>query len=291
MKQILSIFILLVSGSLLFSQQQTLYSIKEVKEMPVFSSCDGIKPTKKDKMQHCISRELTLLLSKKMANFSDFMLENQITEAKAILQFVVSKEGILMDINATKDSNPLLAEAAVQSLNLISEEIPPIRPAKLKSGESVNLFYQFPLKFTAHIDPNQEPNVEYPVEEIVMFTLVDKNLNYEIRLFKERNLRVFEYHDNQEVFLGKFLSMREFENSEPYKSLIEQERFAEKTLVTFGYMNDEKYEIYIYNLFRKNKPSYVEVVKVEGAKKSTVATFEKEIDFSKSEYAHLIYRE
>ena len=239
----------------------------------------------------CISRELTLLLSKKMANFSDFMLENKITKAEAVLQFIVSKEGILMDINATEDSNPLLAEAAIQSLNLISEEIPPIRPAKLKSGESVNLFYQFPIKFTAHPNPNQEPNVVYPVDEIVMFTLVDKNLNYEIRLFKERNLRVFEYHNNTEVFLGKFLSMREFENSEPYKSLIEQERFSPKTLVTQGYIDDQKYEIYIYNLFNKNKPSFVEVVKVEGEKKSIAATFEKEIDFSKSPYAHLIYRE
>lgn len=291
MKKTFSFLLIFFSVNMVFSQQQTLYSIKEVKEMPVFPACEGVNSKRKDKMQNCISRQLTILLSKKMINFTDAMEAHNLTSAEAVLQFVISKEGILLNINATKDSNSLLAEAAVHSLNLISEEIPPIRPAKLKSGEVVNLFYQFPIKFTNHPSDNPDLRVEYPVDEIVLFTLVQKDFNYEIRLYKERNLKVYEYNDQEETFLGKFLSMKEFENSEPYKSLIEQERFAEKTLITKGIIDGEEYEIYIHNLFQRNKPSYVEISEVKGNQKTVVATFQKESEFSKSPYASLIYRE
>lgn len=288
MKKTLSIFLILFSLTLGFSQEQRLYSIKEIKEMPVFPSCEGIKSKRKEKVLECISREITLLMSKKMANFTQIMDAHNLSVAEAVLQFVISKEGIILNISATENSNPLLAAAAVNSLSLISEEIPPIRPAKLKSGENVNLFYQFPIRFTT--TPSQEERIIYPVDEIVLFTLVQPEFSYEVRLFKERNLKVYEFNDREETFLGKFLSMQEFENSEPYKSLIEQERFEEKTLVTTGLINKDEYEIYIYNLFRRNKPSYVEVVKVTNKQKTVVATFQKEGDFSESEFAKLIYR-
>ena len=83
---------------------------------------------------------------------------------------------------------------------------------------------------------------------------------------------------------------QEFESSEPYKQLIAQERSSNKTLVTKGILDGESYEIYIYNLFSKKENPYIEVVKLEENVKKTMVVYKKELDFSQSIYAPLIYR-
>jgi len=292
MKQTFTILLILLFGNSLFSQEQQLYTSKKVKEMAVFPGCENINPKDKNEIINCNNQQLSQLLSAELKGFTEVMKQNKIAEAVANIQFVISKEGILIDAHELEGSNLVLADAAVFALNKISEELPPIRPAKLKNGTPVNLICEFPIRFKVRL--NEEKTVSaYPVDEIVLFTLLEKDFRYEIRLFQNKDIKTYEIKNGVETFLGKFLTLNEVENSEPYKSLIEKEKTADRTLVADGNLDDGFYEIYIHNLFRREekKPIYVEVVKVENQKKITVSEFEKEEDFNKSRFAPLIYRE
>lgn len=289
MKHILYIIIFLFAGNLL-AQEQKLYDVSEVREMPIFPNCEEIRPRNKKKVSECISKSLTTLLSSKLKGFENVMYENNLSEAYAMIQFVISKEGIIHGIQEMEGSNPLLAEAAVVSLDQISQELPPIRPAKLRSGESVNLRLQFPLRFKVDLNSANFDKIEYPVDEIVLFSLFEKDYRYEIRLFNNKNIKVYELKDDRETYLGRFMSMNELLRSEPYRSLVEEVKSSDRFFVTDGELDNENYEVYIINLFNKTKPVYVEVLKEIDGEKVIVEEFKKELDFSNSIYAPLIYR-
>lgn len=291
MKQLFTFLLISFFGNLL-AQEASLFSSRQVEEMAVFPGCENVNPSDKNEMNSCLSQKLSEHLSKELIGFDEVMQQSGLSSAIAKIQFVISKEGIIIDINEMKGSNPVLAVAAVKALAKISEELPPIRPAKLKNGTPVNIVYQLPVKFKIEQE-NAETAQVYPVDEIVLFTLIDNKLRYEVRLFKNKDIRTYEVRNEEETYLGKFLSLGEVEQSEPYKSLINKERNSDKTLVADGFLDDGFFEIYIHNLFdrEKKKPIFVEVVRVDDNRKTTVFKFEKEAEFNKSRFASLIYRD
>lgn len=289
MKQILYILIFIISGSLL-GQEHKLYNLNDVRKMPVFPTCEGIKPRNKKKASECISKRLTTLIGAKLKGFENAMYENNLAEASAIVRFVISKEGIIHGIQEIDGSNPLLGEAVVHSLDQISQELPPIHPAKLRSGESVDIVFQFPIKYKIDLNSSNFDKIEYPVDEIVLFSLFESNFRYEVRYFNNKNIKVYELRDGRETYLGRFMSMNELLRSEPYRSLIEEIKASDRIFVTNGELEDENYEVYIINLFDNSKPVYVEVLKEIDGEKVIIAEFKRELDFSKSIYAPLIYR-
>lgn len=288
----LAFFILLLLFLMpsLVAQSQNLYQINEVKEAPVFPGCEYLKPNRKKEMGHCISRQLSIRLAKKLAHFNESMIQSQTARAEAQIQFVISKEGIIINPMETEDSHPLLAEASIQALNEISYEIPPIRPAKNKKGEPVNLLLQLPVVYTANLSDITKREAVYPVDEIVLFTMLDGSIRYEIRLFKEKYVKVYEVLDGKTTYLGRFMSLPEAERSEPYKELIAKERKSDRIFVADGYLGDEFFEVYIYHLFDRKKSIYIEVFKNENSESTLTATFQRESDFNNSIYAPLIYR-
>ncbi len=136
-------------------------------------------------------------------------------------------------------------------------------------------------------------NPIFPVDEIVLFTLLQDDLRYEIRLFKDKNIKTYEIKNGEVTYLGKFLNLGEVERSEPYKTLLAGARQSTKTFVTDGYLGNEFYEIYIHNLFnpKNEKPIFVEVLKINDRKSEIVSRYEQEADFNESRFAPLIYRD
>ncbi len=294
MKQLFTFLVLVLFGNLLFSQEQQLYTENKVKEMPLFPGCESIHPTQKKEMTHCITEKISERLLQNMKGIDESLVKSKIYDARADIQFVISKEGILIGMKEMKRSNPILAESALLAMERISMELPPISPAKLKDGTSVNLLFQIPVIY--QLEKKEETLVDstFPVDEIMLFTLLgDAGLRYEVRLYKNKDIQIYEIKDNQIVFLGKFLTLNEVENSEPYKSLIDQSRKSNKILVADGFLDKEFYEIYVHNLFnrKQSEPVFVEVVQVENKKRNLIIQYEKEADFNESRYAPLIYRE
>jgi len=149
--------------------------------------------------------------------------------------------------------------------------------------------------FIVCLNPSQAQDSDkiFPVDEVVLFTLIENDLRYEIRLFQDRNIKAYEIKNGETTYLGKFLNLGEVERSEPYKSLMADARQSTKTLVTDGYLGNEFYEIYIHNLFdpEASRPIFVEVLKVDQHKSEQVSRYEKETDFNESPFAPLIYRD
>lgn len=275
------------------AQQQQLYTENKVKEMPLFPGCESINPANKKEMSRCISEKISARLLQNMKGVDESLIKSEIYDARADIQFVISKEGILIGMKELKGSNPILAESALLAMERISVELPPIKPAKLKDGTSVNLLFQIPVVYQLEKKDESLVNSTYPVDEIMLFTLQDDGLRYEVRLFKNKDIQIYEIKNNQSTFLGKFLTLNEVENSEPYKSLIDQSKNSNKILVADGFLDEEFYEIYVHNLFNRKQsaPVFVEVIQVQNKKKNSVIKYEKEADFNESRYAPLIYRE
>ena len=208
---------------------------------------------------------------------------------------MISKEGIIIGVEQMNCGNLILGDAASLAMEKISMELPPIRPAILEDGTPVNLIFQLPVRFKIEEEVKGIVNSIYPVDEIVLFTLLteNKDLRYEVRWFKNKDIKVYEIRNHQSNFLGKFLTLNELENSEPYKSLIDKSRTENKILVADGFLDKEFFEIYIYNLFdsSRQEPIFVEVVEVKDKKVQSVFTFQTEAEFNDSKFVSLIYRD
>jgi len=296
MKQLFTILFILILGNSLFAQEQKLFVSREVDEMAVFPGCENLDVSDKKALTNCMSKQLSAKLINELGGLEEALSQSGVYDAKALIQFVVSKEGIIIGIEQMSGGNLILGDAASLAMEKISMELPPIRPARLDDGTPVNLVFQLPVRFKIEEETEESiANGAFPVDEIVLFTLLTENkrLRYEVRWFKNKDLKVYEISNNQSNFLGKFLTLNELENSEPYKSLIDKARTENKILVADGFLDKEFFEIYIHNLFdsTRQKPIFVEVVEVKDEKIQSVFTFQTEADFNDSKFVSLIYRD
>src|SRR5690606_10768579 len=91
-------------------------------------------------------RELNTLLEKELDSFIDKMDKKGLTSAVAKIQFVVDKNGKIVQVKATSGGNQELGIEAVKAMNAIAEKIKKIQPATLKDGMPVNLVFQLPVR-------------------------------------------------------------------------------------------------------------------------------------------------
>jgi hypothetical protein len=294
MKTLFNLLFCLFFLNLGFGQEQQIYSAGKVHTLPVFQGCEKDSEDR-TKSISCISSTLSSRIHQELKGFDEVLKQSGFQSAETTLQFLVSKEGVIIDIRPLQGGNPILGDAASIAMEKIAMELPPIQPAKLKNGTAVNVMFQLPFEFIAKKEENIQSQNDFEVDEIVLFTLIpnQKNLRYEVRLFKNKDIKLYEIQKDAQYFLGKFLTLNELERSDPYKSLIEKERKQGKTLVTDGFIGEEFFEIYIHNLFKGDpkKSIFVEVIKDVKGKKQSVAKFEKEETFNQSIFAPLIFRD
>ena len=295
MKQLFTILFILLLGNSVFAQEQKIFVSKEVTKMAVFPGCENTDVSDKKALTDCMSKQLSAKLINELNGLEEALSQSGVYDAQALIQFVISKEGIIIGVEQMNGGNLILGDAASLAMEKISMELPPIRPAILEDGTPVNLMFQLPVRFKIEEEVKGIVNSIYPVDEIVLFTLLteNKDLRYEVRWFKNKDIKVYEIRNHQSNFLGKFLTLNELENSEPYKSLIDKSRTENKILVADGFLDKEFFEIYIYNLFdsSRQEPIFVEVVEVKDKKVQSVFTFQTEAEFNDSKFVSLIYRD
>jgi len=261
------------------------YSIKDVKDFAVYPGCE--KFSDNAQLLNCFSEKINQLLPKKLKRIQRKLLKNDVIYARANVLFIVSKEGEIVFPKITEGFNEEFNVAVIDAFKSLSKEIPKIEPAKLEDGTAVNLIFQMPVIFSLDENP-----VEISTESFVLFTLVDENLIYEIRLNENQSLHAFEFKNETYTFLGKFSNLNELSQSEPYRALILEEIETRKNYVAEGEIEGQLYRIYIHNLFKPSKenPIYIEVQKITSTGAETIETFRKETEFMKSPYALLVYR-
>lgn len=153
MKNIFFIFLLLVSFNL-FSQKEvsnefvltTNDSLKGkelgnvpfavIEEIPVFPGCEDVE--KKERM-NCFNAKMNEHVKKNFIYPSKALKKN--IEGKVYVQFVIDKEGNVVDVQ-TRGADPILQTEARRIFSLL----PKFKPG-FQKGKPVNVRYAMPLNF------------------------------------------------------------------------------------------------------------------------------------------------
>lgn len=215
-------------------------TIREVGYMAVFPGCEKIDVNDKKGLQSCLAKEISNLLAIKLENFANELDKKGLTSAIAKLQFVIDKNGKIIQIKAMEGGNLDLAIASEKALTEISNEIAKIQPATLEDGTPVNLVFQLPVRYEVTEDA-EEPQYEW--NELVFSTLKDENKVYEIRLSKKEGFYVYEVLKNTQIFLGKYDLIQEIYQLDPYRSMLEKS--GGKIMITEGMLNNKFLRFYI----------------------------------------------
>ncbi|MBA5628699.1 energy transducer TonB [Moheibacter lacus] len=228
------------------------FTVRQVGYMAIFPGCESIDENDKINLQKCVSKELSALLTKELKPFYGQMEKDGYSRAVAKVQFVIDKNGKIVQIEALKGANEDLGIASEMAFERISSKLKKIKPAALKDGTPVNLVFQLPIRLQLEVSFLHE----FQWKEMTIATLKEENKIYEIRQDKSKNIKVYEILNGKETFLGKFLSTQEIFNSEPYKSILIRDNqhilLAEKTVKKI------LYRLY----YSTEKPNSIDIFKV-----------------------------
>lgn len=239
------LFFILLTG--LLSAQNPGFTARQVYGMVVYPGCEEFQIEQKAELSQCLSKNLTSQLADLMSDFGA-VLENFNTE-KAVcrIQFVVDKDGKIIQIKPTETNNylnQLLCRVSAGSMQMISEKIQPIQPATLVDGSPVNLVFMLPVTYQIDGIKNPNPLSDYDFTEMVFYTLKSDSETYEIRLDeKVVKLKAYEVSGDKAVYLGQFDSFEEVFELEPYQSLYNSS--GDRHLVTEKNENGTIYRVYI----------------------------------------------
>lgn len=279
------LFFILLTG--LLSAQDQNYTARLVYGMVVYPGCEEFQVEQKAELSQCLSKNLTLQLADLMSDFA-VVLENFNTE-KAVcrIQFVVDKDGKIIQIKPMETNNylnQLLSRVSAGSMKMISEQIPPIQPATLDDGSPVNLIFVLPVTYQIEGIKNPNPLSDYDYTEMVYYTLKSDLETYEIRVDgKTEKLKAYEVSGDKAVYLGQFNSFGDVLQLEPYRSLYFSS--GDKHLVTEKNTDGTVYRVYV----KDSEPDKIFVYSLKNRAEKLEATFSRR-DFSWSKYSAWILR-
>lgn len=287
MRNNLSLFIIIIFGGLLCAQEKpkdptTDYTARQVETMAVFPGCEST--ASKVELQKCLQQNLNLLLADYLADFSDKMNEMGIDLAVAKVQFVIDKNGKIIQIKSMGGGTPELGEAAEIAMLKIANAIPRIEPATLTGGEKVNLIFQMPIRYSLESSaPKNTVNIDY--SEVVVSTLKGEDETYEVRMNKDLNrVRVYEISTGKDIFLGNFQSPAELLDIEPYKSLILA--LGDRIMLTEATFDGVLYRFYT----QANHDGMIYIYKFENGKEVLETTMNESEFMNVDAFVELIFK-
>lgn len=139
-------FILFLITSLSFSQEELTIIEKEtelkelpfavIEEIPVFQGCEDVE---KNERMNCFNAKMNEHVKKNFIYPSKALKKN--IEGKVYVQFVIDKEGNVVDVQ-TRGADPILQTEARRIFSLL----PKFKPG-FQKGKPVNVRYAMPLNF------------------------------------------------------------------------------------------------------------------------------------------------
>lgn len=300
MKNTTLFFLSFLFSSFLFAQDKDSkqYTARQVAKVAVYPGCESINQSDNLGLQKCLQQGLSELLSQHLIGFSDKMVELEITQAIAKVQFVISKEGKITEIEALKGGTAELGIAAVNALKRIASTLPNFQPAELEGGDKAKMVFQLPIRYSVIPDTPESPEnpdtahsskaekmPDFDFNELIISTLIGEKEVYEVRINKDEDrLKVYETSTGQDIFLGNFISASELLEIEPYKSLILAQ--GDFNLLTESKIEGEMYRFYI----NKNPDGLVYIYKLnKGVEKLEKTLSEMEFMNDKS-YLNLLIK-
>lgn len=279
------LFFLLLTG--LLSAQNSDYTARQVYGMAVYPGCEEFQVEQKAELMKCMQKNLTEMLSDKFIDFDQVMKSFNTENAACRIQFVIDKNGKMVQIRPMETNNYLnllLGQFTVNEIESIAEQIPPIQPATLDDGSPVNLVFEIPVYYNFGKIKNPNPLSDYDFTEMVNYTLKSDLETFEIRIDgKTGKFKAYEISGDKAVFLGQFNSFGDVLQLEPYRSLYFSS--GDKHLVTEKNTDGTVYRIYM----KDSEPDRVFVYRLENNTEELEAEFSGRA-FSWSKYSAWILR-
>lgn len=236
------------------------FTAREVSYMAIFPGCERVDVNDKKELQSCLSKRLNELLGQKLEKFADHMDRTGITTAVAKLQFVIDKEGKIVQVKAMSGGNKELGIESEKAMNQIAGNIKKIRPATLEDGTPVNLVFQLPVKYALQV--SRLGDMKW--SEVVIATLKNETVKFEIRENKNESvIKVYEIKDNSSYFLGNFKTFNEILTLEPYRSIYQTS--GSRLLLA-----EMKIDKILYRIYYGQPEKYVDVFQVNNEKEELV---------------------
>lgn len=279
------LFFLLLTG--LLSAQNSDYTARQVYGMAVYPGCEEFQVEQKAELSQCLSKNLTLKLTDLMNDFWMVLEDFNTEKAVCRIQFVIDKDGKMVDIRPMETNNylnQLLGLVSASSMRKIAEQIPPIQPATLDDGSPVSMIFVLPVNYQIEEIKNPNPLSDYDFTEMVNYTLKSDLETFEIRIDgKTGKFKAYEISGDKAVFLGQFNSIGDVILLEPYRSLYFSS--GDKHLVTEKNTDGTVYRIYM----KDSEPDRVFVYRLENNTEELEAEFSGRA-FSWSKYSAWILR-
>lgn len=279
------LFFLLLTG--LLSAQNSDYTARQVYGMAVYPGCEEFQVEQKAELSQCLSKNLTLKLTDLMNDFWMVLEDFNTEKAVCRIQFVIDKDGKMVDIRPMETNNylnQLLGLVSASSMRKIAEQIPPIQPATLDDGSPVSMIFVLPVNYQIEEIKNPNPLSDYDFTEMVNYTLKSDLETFEIRIDgKTGKFKAYEISGDKAVFLGQFNSFGDVLQLEPYRSLYFSS--GDKHLVTEKNTDGTVYRIYM----KDSEPDRVFVYRLENNTEELEAEFSGRA-FSWSKYSAWILR-
>ncbi|MDA9332653.1 MAG: energy transducer TonB [Saprospiraceae bacterium] len=145
----LSIALTLLAFSIYAQTEQNQHRYKEnneifkvVEEMPRFPGCEE-KKLSKDALKECSNNKLSMFIGKNLKYPKD--ARESSVQGKAIIQFVVNKQGKLQELKLLRDPGSGCGDAALEVIKKMKDEITWI-PGKQR-GQKVKVQFTLPITF------------------------------------------------------------------------------------------------------------------------------------------------
>lgn len=128
------------------------YFVRDVSKMAIFPGCEKFK-NDKQKAQSCFGEKLQKELSQYLDDYKEIAERQNIYQAQAKVQFVINKEGKLVNIKAVSGGDNTLSEESEKALEKIALKLirnhKYIEPAEFSDGTKANLIFAIPIKFNS----------------------------------------------------------------------------------------------------------------------------------------------
>lgn len=211
----------------------------------VFPGCEKVK--ERDAQFVCFQQNLTSNYTRHLQNYVDSFEYLNIGDAVANVKFTIQQDGKL-ELKQVDANNSIYKEYAVLAFLDMKKEMNDknlnIKPAiSTIDGNPIAVSSSFPVNFKLN-----ENVVE--TENRVISVLKDGEINYEVILTPDQDIKIYEVGGIKPFYLGKYNSVQEIKNTLPYKNLIQNK----DELVTLAQSDfkDSKIVLQTKNIFHQD---------------------------------------
>jgi protein TonB len=132
------------------AQPDKIFLPRDVSKMAIFPGCEKAGKSKIE-LQDCMAKQLSKELGTQLQDFSTIADRYNIDKATTKLQFIVDKNGKIVQIKAVGGNNQHFSKEAQEALRRISERMiqkgKSIQPAEMNDGTKVNMNFTIPVQY------------------------------------------------------------------------------------------------------------------------------------------------